>query len=419
MVLNPLRSEIMSIGNEILAGYSINSNAAVISGEMLSIGLPVEWITTIADKRDSILAALQTANQRARVVLITGGLGPTPDDITKNCIAEFFNRRLVMDEAVLRHVQLLLKGRGLAMLESNRRQALVPEGAIILPNPIGTAPGLVLQTEQAYFIFMPGVPVEMKRMVHEQVKPFLSNKLELPQVNNRLLRTTGIPESRLYELLKDIVDTHPQFPVAFLPRHIGVDLRFRLISDEINDIQAFDAFVQEIKERAGKYIFTEESIELEERIGQLLTERKLSLACAESFTGGLIGDLITNIPGSSNYFAGAIVAYGNESKIALLNVQPQTLSSYGAVSSQTALEMVRGVQSLFKTDCALATTGIAGPAGGTATKPVGLCYIAALCAEKEMVKEFHMGRDRSITKKRGAAAALEMLRRLLLNLDNQ
>lgn len=415
----PLCAEIISIGNEILAGYSINSNATVISIEMLSIGLPVEWVTTIADKRDSILAALQTADQRARVVLITGGLGPTPDDITKNCIAEFFNCRLVLDETVLRHVQLLLKGRGLAMLESNRRQALIPEGAIVLPNPIGTAPGLVMQTERAYFIFMPGVPVEMKRMVDEQVKPFLKAKLELPQVHNRLLRTTGIPESRLYELLKDLVDTHPQFPVAFLPRHIGVDLRFRLISNEIKSIQEFDTFVEHIKERAGKYIFTEESIELEECIGRLLAEQKLTLACAESFTGGLIGDLITNIPGSSNYFAGAVVAYSNESKIALLKVQPDTLSDFGAVSSQTALEMVRGVQALFKTDCALATTGIAGPGGGTASKPVGLCYIAARRADTEMVKEFHMGRDRSITKKRGAAAALEMLRRLLLNLVDQ
>ena len=360
--------------------------------------------------------ALQTANKRADVALITGGLGPTPDDITKTSICEYFKTELVKNEDVLNHVQNLLKTRGLNLLESNIAQALVPKNADILHNPVGTAPGLALENDDCYFFFMPGVPSEMRRLIDEQVIPYLEKKLKLPGVLNRLLRTTGIAESRLYELLKNILDEYLQFPMAFLPRHIGVDLHFRLISDDANELQMFESFVNAIQEKAVKYIFTSENLEMEEVLGYILKEKKLTFSCAESFTGGLIDDLITNIPGSSDYFMAGLVTYSNESKIASLNVKKETLESFGAVSAEVATEMVRGVQNVFKTDCAVATTGIAGPTGATESKPIGLCYIAARYGEKEIVKEMHFGRDRVINKRRGAMAAMELLRRLILDI---
>ncbi|MEJ2053030.1 MAG: competence/damage-inducible protein A [Calditrichaceae bacterium] len=412
-----IRAEIISIGNEVLAGHTVNTNAAYISTKVGLIGLPVNWITTISDDHDEIIFALETANNRADVVLVTGGLGPTPDDITKASICEFFETQLVKNDKVLQHVQSLLQHRGLSLLESNIGQAYVPEKADILPNPIGTAPGLAIEKSGAYFFFMPGVPAEMKQLIDDQVIPYIRKKLKLPTLHNRLLRTTGIAESRLYELLKDILDKYKEFPMAFLPRHIGVDLRFRLLSDDAKTLNVFNKMVDEVRQKAAKYIFTEDHIELEEALGKILREQKFSLSCAESFTGGLIGDLVTNISGSSDYFIGGVVTYSNQSKMNLLNVKQETLKQFGAVSAETAGEMVRGVQQIFRSDCAAATTGIAGPTGGTDIKPVGLCYIAARFGDKESVKEFHFGRDRIINKRRGATAALELLRRLVLNIE--
>lgn len=409
-------AEIISIGNEVLAGHTINTNAAYISQQMSAIGLPVYWVTTISDTHDEILFALNTANTRADVVLVTGGLGPTPDDITKATVCEYFNSPLVQNKNVLNHVQNLLKNRGLSLLDTNMAQALVPDKADILHNPVGTAPGLALENKGTYFFFMPGVPIEMKRLINEQIIPYLQKRLNLPAIRSYLLRTTGIAESRLFELLKDILKEYSQFPLAFLPRHIGVDLRFRLISDNKDEQQKFESFVDAVRNKTLKYIFTEENVELEQILGQLLKDRKLTFSCAESFTGGLIGDLLTNIPGSSDYFMGGMITYSNASKMNLLGVKQKTLETYGAVNSETALEMVRGVQQAFATDCAVATTGIAGPAGATETKPVGLCYIAARYGNEEVEKEFHFGRDRIINKRRGAMAAMEMLRRMILKI---
>lgn len=411
------QAEIVSIGNEVLAGHTINTNAAYISQQMASIGLPVHWITTIGDTHDDILYALQTANKRADVVLVTGGLGPTPDDITKTTICEYFKSTLVKNAMVLKHIQKLLKKRGLSLLNSNIAQAFVPDKADILYNPVGTAPGMALIHNGCYFFFMPGVPLEMKRLIDEQIIPYLKRKLQFPTIKSYLLRTTGIAESRLFELLKDILNQYSQFSIAFLPCHIGVDLRFKLISKDSTEQEQFNTFVDAVRKKASKYIFTENNIELEEVLGQILKEKKLTFSCAESFTGGLIGDLITNIPGSSEYFMGGLITYSNESKINSISVKRKTLESFGAVSNEVAIEMVRGLQNVFYTDCAIATTGIAGPTGATKTKPVGLCYVAARYGEKEIVKEFHFGHDRIINKRRGAMAGMELLRRLILNIN--
>ena len=414
--MDSIKAEIISIGNEILAGYTVNTNATFISQQLMGIGLPVGWVTTISDTHEDILFALNTAGQRAKAVLVTGGLGPTPDDITKKAICEFFNTEMVFNQDVFEDVQTFLRQRGVDLNQANRDQALVPAAAEIMRNKMGTAPGLLLRKDGVYFFFMPGVPTEMKYLTSNFIVGFLAKELKLPKVHNRLLRTTGIAEAKLYEKLKDILDSFPQCQLAFLPRHIGVDLRFRLISDDEKDIGRFEQFISAVKERAAKYIFTDRSIELEERLGEVLAEKELTLTVAESFTGGLLSSLLTDISGSSRYFLGSAVTYSNESKMSLLGVKEDTLSRFGAVSEQTVLEMVEGVQKKFGSDCAIATTGIAGPTGATPGKPVGLCYIAARFGHKTAVREFHFGTDRIINKKRGAVAGMEMLRRLLLNL---
>ncbi len=414
--MDSIKAEIISIGNEILAGYTVNTNASFISQQLMSIGLPVGWVTTISDEHDDILKALHTAVRRAKAILVTGGLGPTPDDITKKAVCEFFETEMIFNEHVFEDVQSFLRARGADLNQANRDQALVPAAAKIIRNKMGTAPGLMFKKDNAYFFFMPGVPAEMKYITSRFITGFLAKELQLPKVHNRLLRTTGIAEAKLYERLRDILDSFPQCQLAFLPRHIGVDLRFRLISDDAKDLQRFEQFITAIKKRAAKYIFTDRPIELEERLGEILAERELTLAVAESFTGGLLSSLLTDISGSSRYFLGSAVTYSNESKMRLLNVQEETLARFGAVSRETVLEMVEGVQKSFASNCAIATTGIAGPTGATAGKPVGLCYIAARFDNKTAVREFHFGTDRIINKKRGAVAGMEMLRRLLLEL---
>lgn len=408
------KAEIISIGDEVLAGYTVNTNATFISQQLLSIGLPVQWVTTISDRHDEILQALQNASKRADVVLVTGGLGPTPDDLTKKAICDFFKVEMRKDKPTLENVLQFLKARGIKPSALNQAQALIPDCDLVIPNSVGTAPCLVFERDKRHYFFMPGVPGEMKRMVSDHILDYLKHRLLLTPIHTVLLRTTGIPESKLYENLKPVLNAFPDIQTAFLPRYIGVDLRFKLISDDPKKIARLRKLEQQVRSAANKYIISDRPVELQEILGNLLSEKKHSLAVAESFTGGLIADLITNIPGSSAYFKAGLVTYSNESKRHLLGVTEQTLKQFGAVSRETALEMVRGVQTRLETDCAISTTGIAGPGGATDTKPVGLCYIAARFKAKEIVKEFHFGPERLINKKRGAVAGLELLRRLIL-----
>ncbi len=412
--MKQFKAEIISIGDEVLAGYTVNTNATFISQQLLSIGLPVQWVSTISDRNGEIVQALKTALGRADAILVTGGLGPTPDDLTKKAICDFFKVGMRRDADTLENVLQFLKTRGIKPTDLNQAQALIPDCDMVIPNSVGTAPCLVFERDKHHFFFMPGVPGEMKRMVSDHILDYLKQRLALTPVHTVLLRTTGIPESKLYEKLKPILDDFPEIQTAFLPRYIGVDIRFKLISDDSKKIIRLQELETKIRSKAKKYIVTDKPIELEQVLGELLHKKRLSLSVAESFTGGLIADLITNIPGSSDYFTAGLITYSNDSKMHLLGVSEQTLKQFGAVSRETAQEMVRGVQSRFGTDCAISTTGIAGPGGATATKPVGLCYVAARFKNREIIKEFHFGTERLINKKRGAIAGLELLRRLIL-----
>ncbi|MCK4754763.1 MAG: competence/damage-inducible protein A [Calditrichia bacterium] len=416
--MNSVKAEIITIGNEILSGWTLNTNAHWIAQKCNDIGLPIQWITTIADNKEEIKTALVNASARAEVILCTGGLGPTPDDITKKTIASFFDTELVLDKKTLTHVLKLFESRDIIMPEINRNQALVPETAKIIPNSLGTAPGLVFEKTNQLFFFMPGVPGEMKQMIELNILTMIKSFFNLAEFKTYLLRTTGIAESRLFEKLEATLEAYEDIPVSFLPKIIGVDIKLKINEKSDDHRKQAEQFLSEIKKILKKYIYTDEEKELEEIIGEILRSKKLSLAIAESFTGGLISDWITDIPGSSDYFLGSVTSYSNESKVRELGVSENTLKDSGAVSDQTALEMAIGVQKLFGADCAIASTGIAGPGGATETKSVGLCFLSAVYKNKTFVKKFNFGANRRINKERGSMAALESLRRLLLEIES-
>lgn len=415
--MNRIKAEIISIGNELLAGITVNTDAAYLAKQLRSVGVETFWITTIADQKEDILAALKTASQRARVVISTGGLGPTPDDITKRTICEFFGVQLKFDAQVFEDVRRFVTKRKFFLNQVNREQAVIPECDRVLRNLKGTAPGLYFNRNEVHYFFLPGVPHEVYHLTEKDILPMLKEIFNLQPLKTHLLRTTGIPESRIIEKIGDLVETYKNIRMAFLPRFRGVDLRFTAPDNNARTLSDFDALVNGVRQRLQKYIFTEDELEIEEIIGRILKLKLFTLSVAESFTGGLIGDMITNIPGSSDYFLGDAVTYSNESKMKLLGVQAQTLEKFGAVSKETVTEMVRGVQKLFGSKCAVATTGIAGPTGATETKPIGLCYIAARVGDEERVMKFEFGTERIMNKRRGAIAALELLRRLLLKIE--
>jgi nicotinamide-nucleotide amidase len=411
-----IKAEVITIGNEILAGWTLNTNANWIAQKCNDIGLAVQWMTTIADTDEEIKAALKNAASRAKVILCTGGLGPTPDDITKKTIASFFESDLIVDKSVLNHVLKIFEGRNMHMPEINRDQALVPKNATVIFNSIGTAPGLRFERDNRLFFFMPGVPKEMMQMMDVSIVNNIKSYFQLPDYKTYLIRTTGIAESRLFEKLETILNVYEDLQISFLPKITGVDIKFRVATDAMILQKKATAFVSEIKKKINKYIYSEEDKELQKIIGDLLRKKHMTLAIAESFTGGLISDWITDIPGSSDYFLGSVTSYSNESKIREIGVSEKTINDFGAVSEQTALEMVLGVKKLFGSDCAVASTGIAGPGGATRIKPVGLCFISSIYKDKTFVKKFNFGINRRINKERGAMAALESLRRLLLNI---
>jgi nicotinamide-nucleotide amidase len=411
-----IRAELISIGNELLSGITLNSNAAWLGQKLTQLGVEVNRVTVIADAADEIEAALQTAGQRADVVICTGGLGPTSDDLTRQGICQFFNTNLILDSPTLEKIKNIFDRRNIPMPEVNRVQAMVPQTARLLINPIGTAPGFELEKEGTVFYFLPGVPLEMKSML-EQIIPEIRNRFSVQSFPAHVFRTTGLPESKVYEMIATLLNRHPEIQVSFLPKTSGIDIRLKIYSDQPAEPVEFQQCLADIRSCLRKYIYSENEESLAEVIGNLLSGKKMSLAVAESFTGGLVSDWITAIPGSSAYFSGSVITYSDMSKMDLLKVPPHTLEKYGAVSEQTAGEMVRGARDLFQADCTLATTGIAGPGGATENKPVGLSYVAALYREEIRVKKFQFGQDRQMNKERGAAAVLELLRRMLLHIE--
>lgn len=398
-----MNAGIISVGNELLMGFTLDSNSTWIARKLLDLGIKVDLKLTIADNEGEILEAFKTLSSRCDVILCTGGLGPTSDDVTKSAYCDFIQAGLELNEDYLEELKKKFEDRQLVMSDSNREQAMVPDKGKTIPNSLGSALGLKYVDEENHIYVMPGVPSEMKRMMDETVLPELE-QLPRDELHVTTIRLTGIMESALYDQVKDLLNDNV-VKVAFLPGFLGVDVRL-MSRDKDSLLELSGQFF----DRLGNYVYAEDWETLEDAVGRLLIERGLTLATAESCTGGLLGNRITNVAGSSEYYLGGIVSYSDAAKMNLLGVSQETLKEFGAVSEETAKEMAAGARRVLQSDVGVSITGIAGPTGGTEDKPVGLVYIAVDVAGDVAVRKFVFSEDRRYNKEISAQAALNLVR---------
>ena len=411
-----MKIAVLSTGDEVLFGQIADSNAAWISDFLLGFGFEPVLHLAVGDDLDRILAAFELARPNAEAVVVTGGLGPTEDDLTTEAVCRFAGKGTVLNERALAMMQERFRLIGREMSPSNRKQALLPEGAGLMENPIGTAAGYHLEVRGVHYFFLPGVPREMTRMMEQQVLPVLNSLRRDPRVaRQRVLRTFGLGESRLGEIL------------SALPLPEGVKLGYRAVFPEIRvkllawaesaerAEQALDRVAPVFREKIGPFIYSEDDRSLPQVVGDLLREQKRKLAVAESCTGGLIAKMLTDVPGSSDYFERGYVTYSNAAKIEMLGVEPDLIARHGAVSSEVAQAMAQGARNKAGVQVALAVTGIAGPAGGSPEKPAGTVHIALADAGGAVEQKFLFPRpEREFVRELAAYAALEMLRRKLI-----
>ncbi|MCF7822941.1 MAG: CinA family nicotinamide mononucleotide deamidase-related protein [Candidatus Marinimicrobia bacterium] len=400
----------ISIGDELLSGKTIDSNNAFISRQLGDIGIVVSKKLIIGDVNENIKKALKWSLNEADVVTITGGLGPTHDDITKTALCEYFGVGLKTYPDLLEQLKERFAKRGLAFAQSNISQAEYPENARLLMNSKGTAQGMYFFHEQTHLFVMPGVPAEMRAITTEHIIPMLSD-LTGAITEFVDIHSNGVPESKLYELTKPILDEYPKAKVAYLPKHFIVTIRVSFDSNfkgentgKLNDIYA------RISDLLPANIFGRDEDSLSSVVGRVLKMNGATVATAESCTGGLIASMITDISGSSDYFNTGYVTYANETKMAILGVKEDTLIKHGAVSEETVSEMLSGTLAKSGADYAIAVSGVAGPTGGSEEKPVGTVYIGVADHEQQQIKRFQFGTDRVLNKIISAQTALNMLR---------
>jgi nicotinamide-nucleotide amidase len=417
-----MRAEIITIGDELLYGQMEDSNSPFVAEKLTGLGLNVIFKTSVGDDITRIAEALETARTRVDVIIATGGLGPTSDDLTKKAIVKTFKRNLVFHPEILKNIEESFQKRGIPMPGVNQNQALIPQGSKALSNQWGVAPGIFIEDEKILFFALPGVPVEMKWMLENEILPILKSKMAAENAGaenfilHRKLRTTGISESTLFEKIEKLIDPAEELKIAFLPTYFGVDVRLTMESDDPAKAQAkIDIYEDKISEILGSFIYGTEEQMLEEVLGKLLTERKKTIAVAESCTGGLIGARITNVSGSSQYFERGVITYSNRAKNELLKIPAEVIEKHGAVSDVVAVLMAEGVRKMAGTDFGLSATGIAGPTGGTPQKPVGLVYIGFAHENDSFAERFIFGQDRRTNRQRAAQAALNIVRLFLLN----
>ncbi|MBN2765316.1 MAG: competence/damage-inducible protein A [Paludibacteraceae bacterium] len=403
--------EIITIGDEILIGQIVDTNSAWMGVELNKAGFRIAQITSVHDDANHIVNALNDALKRADVVLFTGGIGPTKDDITKHTLTEYFDTKLVFDEKVLRDIEELLKNRQRAMNELTRSQAMVPENCTVIQNPVGTAPITWFDKNEKIVVSMPGVPYEMKTAMTTEIIPRLKARFKTPAIVHRNVLVTGYPESALAIKIADWENALPaDIHIAYLPNYGIVKLRLSGISDDGLSMDfAIKHQIEGLKEILGKAIVYEDDWPLEKIAGYWLTETNQSIATAESCTGGNIAHKITSVAGSSTYFKGSVIAYSNDIKTRILGVSEELISTHGAVSREVVEAMATGAQNLLKTDYAIATSGIAGPDGGTSKKPVGTIWISVAYKGGTYSKLFNFGKLREQNIERSTQAAFLML----------
>jgi len=399
-----LKTALLTIGNELLSGVIDNTNASWLGRTFLENGFAVAQVLTVGDAAEEIRSAIRHLWENHDVIIVTGGLGPTHDDVTKTVVAEHFGSELKLHEPTLKILSERLSKRDIPVTEQHKEQAMLPTDADVIPNHSGTAAGIHYNRDGKHLFCTPGVPHEMQVMVEQEILPRL-NELRAEPIETRILRTAGVPESELYKRVKDLVDPLPPSMVAFLPHVFGVDIR--LIA---NNQENIDTIMKAIHQRLGSAVYSTENRTLNAVVGDLLRERKFTIATAESCTGGLLADPFTDFAGSSDYFQRGYVTYSNQSKMDELDVPEKMLIEQGAVSEEVARAMARGAQKAAQVDIAVSTTGIAGPGGSTVEKPVGLVYISIAIADNVEVFKYQFGNERRINKERTVYTALNRLR---------
>jgi nicotinamide-nucleotide amidase len=413
-----MKTEIITIGGELLDGGVVDSNAAYLGARLAALGATVERVTSVPDIADEIETVTAGAMERAELVITTGGLGVTADDRTKQAIARLLGRRLVLDEDLLEQMRERHGSRGTAKPEALAASAMVPEGCRPIENQRGTAPGLLFERGVSLLFVLPGVPTELRAMFENYVSPFLEGRGLKPLAQERVIRTTGLTEADVSERVEGIARRLARTDLAFLPSVLGVDLRvIGRGQTEAEARKTAESSAGRLAARLEPYVYALDDESMEKVVGYLLSMEGATLAVAESCTGGLVGYRLTRVPGSSDYFVGGIVAYSNALKRRLLKVKTDLLRKHGAVSSEVAIAMAHGVRSACRADYGLAITGLAGPGGATEDKPVGRVYVAVTSESVERVRELDLSGSRGTIRRAAAQAALDLMRRTILNTE--
>ena len=408
-----MQIEILTIGDEILSGRTIDTNFAFLARALEAESVQVGWHTTVGDESERIGAALVQALSRADAVVLTGGLGPTPDDLTRKAVASALGRSLKLDERVLESIRERVKRLGRKLPASVETQALIPVGAEVWPNPLGTAPGLLIVHDGKPVILVPGVPAEMEALATERIVPYLKKKSGR-HVECFTLRTAGAFETQLQERIGAAPQGWPGASLAYLPSYFGVDLRVTVSGSDRDQVHAVAGRAyDQLRALVAPVIYAEGSKPMEAVVGEALVEQKLRVAVAESCTGGLLAKRLTDVPGSSRYLERGFVTYSNASKVELLGVEPQALEAHGAVSAEVAGQMALGARRKAGVEVGIGITGIAGPDGGTKEKPVGTVVIAVSSPRGEAVRKYQFVGTRSTIRERATQAALDLARRHL------
>ncbi|SHI89124.1 competence/damage-inducible protein cinA [Tangfeifania diversioriginum] len=412
-----MKAEIITIGDEILIGQIVDTNSAWIAEQFNLHGIEIYQITSVHDDKNHILEALKNAEEKVDLVILTGGLGPTKDDITKNVLCEYFNTKLVFHEPTFEHIKQRFKNRNIDLNKLNHDQALVPENCTVIPNKAGTAPGMWFEKNDTILVSVPGVPFEMKNLVESEILPRLENNGKAKAIYHKTVLTQGLPESMLAQMIEKWEDALPEnIKLAYLPNPMAVRLRLSAIGKDKELLKKqVETEIEKLQKIIPENIFGYDNETLAGVIGEILKKKGKTLAIAESCTGGFISHLITSVAGSSEWYKGGVTAYSNEMKQNLLDVSKEVLDVNGAVSEQAVRKMAEGVSRKLNAHFSVATSGIAGPTGGTKEKPVGTVWIAVAGPDKTVAEKFVFGDNRERNIIRSSQTALQMLRRLVLN----
>ena len=410
-----MTAEILSVGTELLMGNIVNTNAQYISQKLCDLGINCYFQTTVGDNHDRLVSAVELALSRADLLILTGGLGPTADDLTKETIADAFGRDLILDPASEEHIRMRFARMGREMTPNNLKQAMFPRGCIIMPNPNGTAPGCIVEDGEKAAILLPGPPKEMAPMFDASVMPYLEKRSGI-MLHSRVVRVFGMGESEVEYRLRDLMEHQSNPTIA--PYALSGEMKLRVTARCKSRVEGeimIAPLIERIKATLGSVVYSTNDQELHEVCAALLKEHNATLAVAESCTGGMIASKLVSVPGISENFIEGAVTYSNEAKMNRLGVKGETLSAYTAVSAETAREMAEGIRRTSGSSYGLATTGIAGPDGGTAERPVGLVYIAIAGKAETMVRELHLTGSRERIRNMASLYALDLLRRCFLS----